>query len=387
MQRFQVKTLVFAATLVLAALPLAGCGGEISFTTASLSEATMALGADAEARPVNPTDTFTVGTPEVFCSAKLSNAPDGTEIISEWVYVQGELAGYEDHVIDSHTLTTEGSRYVAFSLPRPDAGWPKGEYKLVLYIDGKEEVTVPFTIGTGVSPSGTAPASSAGATISEATMCLSVDSMSMPLEITSSFAADTPEIVCSVLVSNAPAGTQLLSEWYYVSGEWEGVTNQLIGEVPLVLEGTQYAALFLEIPDEGWPAGQYQVKLYLNGALQDAIPFSVEQAAIRGVMCMSVDEDNYPVNETTNFPVGVEKVYVVLFINEAPAGADLVVEWYDTATSPSRLITKYEGEAKASEEPTWVNSTYGTGGWPEGQYATVVSINGERVTVLPFTVS
>jgi hypothetical protein len=121
--------------------------------------------------------------------------------------------------------------------------------------------------------------------------------------------------------------------------------------------------------------------------LQDAIPFSVEEAAISGVMCMSVDADNNPINQTTNFPVGVEKVYVVLYIKEAPAGAKLRVEWYDTATSVSRLITTYDGNATASDKPTWVNSTYGTGGWPSGQYATVVSINGERVLVLPFTVS
>lgn len=382
MRRRYMKTLLVVVTFLLAGLPMAGCSGEVSFTTASLSEATMCLGVDSEARPVSPTDEFGVNTPEIYCSVKLSNAPDETEVLSEWVYVKGEAEGITDYTIDSVAITTDGTRYLYFSIPRPDAGWPVGEYLLNLYVDGKEEVSVSFTVsatGTTTGPG--------GASLSEATMCLSVDSMSMPVEATSTFAADAPEIICSVLLSNAPPGTQLLSEWYYVSGAWQGVTNQLVGEVPLIADGTRYAALVLGIPDEGWPAGQYQVKLYLNGVLQDAIPFSVEEAAISGVMCMSVDADNNPINQTTNFPVGVEKVYVVLYIKEAPAGAKLRVEWYDTATSVSRLITTYDGNATASDKPTWVNSTYGTGGWPSGQYATVVSINGERVLVLPFTVS
>ena len=375
---FLARVLVLA--VVAGATALTGCGGEVSFTTAKLSDATMCLGIDAEMKPLNPTDTFGVNTPEIFCSMKLSNAPDETEILSEWIYVKGEAEGVKDYTIDSVGVTTDDTRYLYFSLPRPDAGWPVGEYLLNLYVDGKKQDSVSFAVSRSA-------ASPSGAMLSEATMALGVDAMSRPVDPTGVFSSDTPEIYCSVLISDAPAGTQVLSEWYYVSGEWQGASNVLVGEVPLIVEGTRYASLSLIIPDEGWPAGQYQVKLYLNGALQEAVPFSVESAPIRAVMCMSVDKDNNPINKTTNFPVGVEKVYTVLYINDAPAGAKLLAEWYDTSSSVSRLISKYEGDAKASDKPTWVNSSYGTGGWPEGQYATVISINGERVLVLPFTVS
>ncbi len=132
------KALLAAAGLVLATVPATGCSGEVSFTTASLSDATMALGVDEDARPINPTDEFDVDTPEIFCSVKLSNAPHDTEITSEWVYLQGE-ADVTDHVIDTYTLVTDGSRHLTFSIERPDNGWPVGDYRLVLYVDGKEE--------------------------------------------------------------------------------------------------------------------------------------------------------------------------------------------------------------------------------------------------------
>ena len=126
-------------------LGIGGCEGEVSVTTADFSEAKMALGVDADNRPVNPTTVFAVDTPEIFCSAKLSNAPADTEITSSWVYVSGE-ADLTDYEIDSYTLTADGTRYVEFSLSVPDTGWPRGNYQLVLSINGKENETLEFTV-------------------------------------------------------------------------------------------------------------------------------------------------------------------------------------------------------------------------------------------------
>ena len=373
------QTVVLARLILLGAilggLTLAGC----SFTTAKLSEATMCLGVDSETKPLNPTDTFGLNTPEIFCSVKLSNAPEDTEVASEWVYVKGEAEGVTDYVIDTRALTADGTVYMWFSYPRPDGGWPVGEYRLNLYIDGKEAVSLPFTVsGTATGTGGTA--------LSEATMALSADAMSKPVSVTSVFPSDTPEIVCTALVSNAAAGTELLSEWYYVSGEWQGVTNRLIGSVPVMVQGTQYAALTLTVPPEGWPAGQYQVKLYLNGALQEAVPFTVESAPISAVMAMSVDKDAQPVNQTTTFPVGVDKVYTVVFVNNVPAGANMLMEWYETGGAVDRYINKYEAPIENREKPYGIYLGGGTGGWKKGSYAVVVSVNGERQIVLPFTV-
>ncbi len=119
-------------TVLVLGVAAAGCSGEVSFTSAKLSEATMCLGVDGENKPLNPTDTFGVNTPEIFCSVKLSNAPEDTEVGSEWIYVKGELSGYDNTTIDSLALPAEGTQYIQFSLPSPQSCWPVCEYELKL---------------------------------------------------------------------------------------------------------------------------------------------------------------------------------------------------------------------------------------------------------------
>ena len=144
MKKFAALVIVIITSLLLA-IPLVGCEGEVSFTTASLSEATMCQSVDKDMRPVNATSVFNADTPEIFCSVKLSNAPPDTEIKAEWIYIEGEAEGLENYMIDEWSVITEGTHYFSTSMTRPYDGWPMGEYKVVLYIDGKEKLSVPFT--------------------------------------------------------------------------------------------------------------------------------------------------------------------------------------------------------------------------------------------------
>ena len=142
------KSPVFIASIIVASLLLAisftACDAGV--TTASLSEATMCRSVDNDMHPIDATDIFTTNTPEIFCSVKLSYAPPDTEVKAEWIYVQGELEDVENYLIDDYSLTAEGTLYLSFSLTKPEAEWPKGEYKVILYVDGKEKLSVPFTV-------------------------------------------------------------------------------------------------------------------------------------------------------------------------------------------------------------------------------------------------
>ena len=117
------------------------------------------------------------------------------------------------------------------------------------------------------------------------------------------------------------------------------------------------------------------------------MPFTVESAPISAVTAMSIDADNNPINPTSSFPVGVEKIYCVIYVHNAPAGAKLLVEWYDVGQTVHRFINKNnEMTVQTSEKPTWASLSGGTGGWKAGSYAVVLSINGERALIVPFTV-
>ena len=146
MKRVTVLAVSIIVALLLLTIPLTGCEAEVSFTTASLGEATTCHSVDKDMRPIDATDVFAVDTPEIFCSVKLSSAPADTEVKAEWVYVKGELEDMENYLIDAYSLTADGTRYLSFSLAIPEAGWPKGEYKVVLYVEGKEELSVSFAV-------------------------------------------------------------------------------------------------------------------------------------------------------------------------------------------------------------------------------------------------
>ena len=142
---FNQKSFLLLSLVILMSLFFVEC--EISISTAKLGEATMCTKVDEKTKkPVEKTDVFTSDTPEIFCSVKLSSAPSDTNIKSEWIYVKGEAENLSDYKIDEFTITTEGTKYVSFSLSRPNTGFPKGEYILKLYLNDEFKLSVPFKI-------------------------------------------------------------------------------------------------------------------------------------------------------------------------------------------------------------------------------------------------
>ena len=395
---FAYACLLFLATVV-GFTPLVGCDGEVSFTTASLSAATMAKGTDSDSQPVGPTDQFEIDTPEIFCSVKLSNAPNDTEVLSEWVYIKGELEGVTDHVIDTFPVVTDGTRYLEFSMERPDGGWPVGAYELVLYVDGKEKVAVPFTVGGAVDSFTTTGAS---ASLSEATMALGVDSSGRPISPTTTFETDTPEIFCSVLLSDAPEGTSLLSQWYYVGGEVEDVTNLQIDSVPLTASGTQYLQFSLTIPDAGWPQGEYKLVLYLDEKEEVTVPFTVGNATnpftpaasgaslTEATMTLGVDSQSRPLNATTTFWVDTLEIFCSVRLNDAPAETEALAEWYylegELEDVTDLFIDSFGIVAEGTQYLQFSLEIPDTG-WPRGNYLVVLYLDGAEQLSLPFEVT
>jgi len=143
-----------AAILLLAALPFVSCVGdenEDSLPVGLLSEATMATGVDDDNRPVNQTNVFPTDAVGFFCSFKINDAPPDTKIKAEWIYVGGDVEAEigENYTIEVHNGTAEGTGYthaVLWLPPIPDYEWPRGDYKVVLYVDDEEEISVPFKV-------------------------------------------------------------------------------------------------------------------------------------------------------------------------------------------------------------------------------------------------
>lgn len=130
---------------------------------------------------------------------------------------------------------------------------------------------------TSVPESGAAPSqtSYSGPILSEATMCLAVDSLRRPIGPTSTFFTDTPEIFCSVKLSNALGEVEVLGEWVYVQGEVVGVHNHVFDRYSFLASGTRYVFLAMGNSGKPWNIGEYKLVLYLDGQPQVTRSFSI----------------------------------------------------------------------------------------------------------------
>jgi len=151
-KRFVIRVITSCALTAMLVIPLAACQGDgIGFPTstskASLSNATMCKSVDLETgEPIDPSDTFTPATQWIFCSIKISNAPADTEVSAEWLYLQQGAGGETGLLVADWNTTTEGTYYIPLSIARPENGWPKGDYKVVLYLNEKEALNVSFKV-------------------------------------------------------------------------------------------------------------------------------------------------------------------------------------------------------------------------------------------------
>jgi len=144
------------ATLSLLVLTLVmGCaGGSAPPATkpgnSTVTDGVMTTSVDDESRPTSPvTDTFSANTPAVYCSFKVTGVQPEDMIKVGWYYVKGEVKGKENELLnETYTIaqSTSESYYLAFYYDKPVSGWYKGDYKVVIYVNNVEKLTVPFKI-------------------------------------------------------------------------------------------------------------------------------------------------------------------------------------------------------------------------------------------------
>ena len=135
--------ILIAISIVLATM-LTGCGNPSSLSTDSLSDVTLAKGVDKNLKPLKPTYVFSSDTSRIYCTFTLTKESPNVILNAAWIYVNRE--NNTDYLIDDWTELTEGPRSIAMFINRPPSGWPMGDYKIVLYVDSKEELIVPFRI-------------------------------------------------------------------------------------------------------------------------------------------------------------------------------------------------------------------------------------------------
>lgn len=94
-----------------------------------------------------PRSVYAKDTAKIFLGAKLVDVPTGAKLKSEWIAVKTGGVAPDNYKIDSVELSVGPLMNRAdFSFSKPNAGWPVGEYRVDLFINGKKSTSVPFQV-------------------------------------------------------------------------------------------------------------------------------------------------------------------------------------------------------------------------------------------------
>jgi hypothetical protein len=133
-KKFSVLLAVLA--LIISTLACSFGGGEPSLTNPRMS---------TDSEGVNVTTVY-AGSDAFYAVADLSNVETGSIVDAKWYLVSA--ADYEAGEIESTSLTIEDKslyNYVSFELTSTE-GWPVGEYKVELYLNGTLAHTINFSV-------------------------------------------------------------------------------------------------------------------------------------------------------------------------------------------------------------------------------------------------
>jgi hypothetical protein len=111
-----------------------------------LGGAGMAPSVDATTlEPSKIIDVFKKDIPIIYCSVLLMDAPKNTIIQARMFIIKGE-GGEENLSLHGSNIEADGTRFLSFAWKRPGNVWPTGDYKVVVSVNGKEDITVLFSI-------------------------------------------------------------------------------------------------------------------------------------------------------------------------------------------------------------------------------------------------
>ncbi|MET0116716.1 MAG: hypothetical protein ABW090_04775 [Sedimenticola sp.] len=227
------------------------------------------------------TDSFSVDTPEINAVVVLDQVRAGATVKGAWISV--DAISVPNYTIDTWqgVFKNDGPARLHLNLSRPDKGWPRGNYRLDLYVAGELMGAAKFAIGTPQD------ATSAPVTVKPAAMPPELVSLStsrdvlepgtVPMNITDRFGTDAEKISAVAVVNSVMPGTRVDGLWIFIDADGSDykITNYL---VTIEEKGDARLSFFLSRPDRGWPPGNYRLDLEIDGRKAGSAPFSIADA-------------------------------------------------------------------------------------------------------------
>ena len=370
----------------------------LSSPASPITDVTLARELDDTQKPVGSTDIFDY-TDTFFCSVEVENLVAGSQVTAKWY--RGE------EILDEFTLTTDttGSGNLGFNLSAEDGGWPIGDYRVEIDLDG-----VPMrSAGFSVQP----PSDAIQSQVKSAILTRSVDEANKPIDPSLVFSS-TDVIHCSVRADLGKA-SRLTAMWYDNGTLMEDyVTTFTVQEN----KADTYADFYLA-PAAPLLPGPYSLEILLNDQLSRAMDFTVQDevaedtpaipsatrqltlleltprpeqtssitdvsgAAIGRIsFSAQVTSDHQAINPSTLFPSGTKTIYATFDYQGFDAGGEFAQVWYLDDVETARGDSSWEREQSGSYEGSLNNEQ----GLLEGNYRLDILLDGNVLGSGEFTI-
>lgn len=115
------------------------------------------------------------------------------------------------------------------------------------------------------------------AKLSQGQMAAAVDPQTKaPINAATTFPGDAPAIYVAAKLSSAPDGTKVKATFHYLEGGEREIASDEV-----MTGGERWVSFTLSSPASGWPAGQYEARLLLDGKEAQRLPFNVAPGGAR----------------------------------------------------------------------------------------------------------
>jgi len=110
------------------------------------------------------------------------------------------------------------------------------------------------------------------ANLADLTMASAVQD-NLPVTVTNVFTTTSPVIYATGTLKNAPEGTEITGEWYYLETDPETyIDSSTLTSVDMNTSFT----FSLSIPNNGWPTGDYEIRFFIDDQPSSTLSFTVE---------------------------------------------------------------------------------------------------------------
>lgn len=90
--------------------------------------------------------TFTPRTAKIFLRSTIVDVPAGSTVKGAWIAEKTKVAP-PNYKIDEKEMKAGGAvNEITYSLSKPNAGWPEGDYRVDLFINGSPAGNVKFRV-------------------------------------------------------------------------------------------------------------------------------------------------------------------------------------------------------------------------------------------------